>query len=232
MKLSNQNNAVLIFLLHSFLIPIGMIGAYLIPSTEDPTSYVLIPLTNLKSQDHSNAELQSWLNFLELRHEETLIDKDTICETLEENEALRKLDFFSNVAESDHVDHLADRISASAEPTPYFWKLTLRDASHEEANTLFRALYSVVKRKFLDQVAAYDPPIDILPLQTSVSPASASVDSTPSDRFHPPIQFGKACTPAVGALLAATLVCLSPVRSAFCWPVHSCCLLSVPVLDT
>ena len=164
MKLINQSNAALILLLHAFLIPIGMIAAYLIPSSEDPTVYFNFPFYDLKEQSHSTAELQSWLNFLESPHEETFVGKETISETLDKNEALGALKFFSNVAEGDHVDYLADRISAREdEGHPYLWRITLQGASDEEASTLFNALTTVIKRKFLDQVAAYDTPIDILP---------------------------------------------------------------------
>ena len=209
MKLDNQNNAALILLLHSFLIAIGMIVAYFIPSTEDPTSLVGIPVYNLRSQTHSDAELQSWLNFLESPHEETLIGKDTLTETLEKNETLGTLDFFSNVPASDRVDYLADRISISEiEDQPYRWKLTLQDASPEEAYTVLNALHVVQQRKMLDQVAAYDPPIDIPHLEF-VSDDSISPDLDRS------VQFGKACPPAVGALLAAILVVVS---WSFCMP--------------
>ena len=199
MKLINKYNAVLILLLHSFLIPIGMIAAYFIPSTEeDPTIYFKFPLYDLKEQSHSTAELQSWLNFLESPHEETFVGKETISETLDKNEALGALKFFSNVAEGDHVDYLADRISAREdEGHPYLWRITLQGASDEEASTLFNALTTVIKRKFLDQVAAYDTPIDILPLLRSEVPQDRSV------------RFGKACVPAVGALLAAILVVIA-----------------------
>lgn len=195
MKLINQSNAALILLLHAFLIPIGMIAAYLIPSSEDPTVYFNFPFYDLKEQSHSTAELQSWLNFLESPHEETFVGKETLSETLDKNEALGALKFFSNVAAGDHVNYLADRISAREdEAQPHLWRITLQGASDEEASTLFNALSTVIKRKFLDQVAAYDPPIDILPLLRSEVPQDRSV------------RFGKACVPAVGALLAAILV--------------------------
>ena len=195
MKLINKNSAALILLLHSFLIPIGMIAAYLIPSSEDPAVYFAIPLYDLKTETHSTAELQSWLNFLESPHEETFVGKETLSETPDKNEALEALKFFSNVAAGDHVDYLADRISAKEdEGRPYLWRITLQGASDEEASTLFNALSTVIKEKFLDQVAAYDPPIDTLGLQRSEVPQDRSV------------RFGKACVPEVGALLAAILV--------------------------
>jgi len=72
MKLNNQINGALILLLHSSLIVIGTVAAYFIPSTEDQTTFVSIPLEKLLSQNHTDAELHSWLKFLELPHEETL----------------------------------------------------------------------------------------------------------------------------------------------------------------
>jgi len=212
MKLNNQNNAALILLLHSFLIPIGMIAAYLIPSTEEPVGVVGMPLYNLKEKQHSNAELQSWLDFLESPREETLVGKDTLSETLEKNETQGKLDIFSSVLASERVDYLADRISASAiEGYLYDWEIKLQDASRKEANTLFTALYSVIKQKLLDEVAAYDTPIDILPIQTTANPFSPKF-STGFDKkvpFDRSIQLGKACVPAVGAVLAAILVAVA-----------------------
>ena len=200
MKLSNQNNAVLILLLHLSLIAIGMIVAYSIPLTEDPATVSLIGTEYLQSENHSEAELHSWLSFLELPHEETLIGKDTLSETLDKNKGLGTLDFFSNVAESNRVDYLADRISASAfEDAPYQWKITLQDASHEDADALLEALNIVQQQKFSDQAAAYDPPIEITKSEF------AGVDSI-SPIHDRAVQFGKACPPAVGALLAVILV--------------------------
>jgi len=149
------------------------------------------------------------LKFLELPHDEIWTGKDTISEVLAENEELGNLHFFSNVAASDHVDYFADRFSAKEiEDLPYRWNLTLQDASHDEALTLFDALLNVLEQKLSDQAAAYDPPIEFSKLYFG------GVEDVLHD-VERSIQFGKTCPPAAGALLA---VMLGAVAWSLCVP--------------
>ncbi len=192
MKPENQINAGLILLLHSLLIAIGMVVAYVIPSAGAQPASIGLSFNNLRTQHHSDEELQSWLSFLELPHQEMLVSKETLAEVLKQNKSLAELEFFHNIAASDRTEYLAQRISAiENNDLPYSWDLDVRGASHEEANTLLAAL-KLTHQKNLQKIgAASEPPIKVDDL---------SIDEATQ------MQCGEACSPAAGAFLAAILV--------------------------
>jgi hypothetical protein len=142
MKPENQINAGLILLLHSVLIAIGMVVAYTIPSADARPASIGLSFYNLRTQHQSDEELQSWLSFAELPHEEMLVSKETLAAVLKKDKTLAYLDFFHNVAAGDRTDYLAERISATEnEDLPYKWNLSVKGASQEETNTLLSAWF-------------------------------------------------------------------------------------------
>ncbi len=194
MKSENLIWAGFFLLMHSLFIALGVVVAFIVPSSGDASAHFAIDLSEVHNGPLSNEEYRSWLKFLDLPHEELIISRDNVAELLQSDTALANLDFFDGVSASARVEFLVSKLSANQnEETTCGVTVKVAGANFEDTLELMSGLSRVHQKKLEAIAESYTAPIE---------PNLMYLDCEESN----PYGTDKVCTPEAGALLASILL--------------------------